>query len=225
VAEYYRVKIDQNKKAYIVDQEGNKLDPERHMEIAETIMLTAQQPRYVYFGWSETKQCHKIGISVDPGRRSGELDIEILFTIKCQMWGELSALNIEQSLHSIFKMAGRHVEREWFHLNKADLQLLNQGDDVEVNAGGICSWVLRTERQLQQLARQECPDVLVKIAETKNQIELGGNAPFLYTVSLELEIIAQAYHKLGYSLIVPHVMYAVASFQRLAIKYSNEPDE
>lgn len=224
MAEYYRVKIDQNKKAYIVDQEGNKLNPERHVEIAETIMSTAQQPRYVYFGWSEQKQCHKIGISVDPDRRSGELDIEILFTIKCQMWGESSALNVEQALHSIFKMIGRHVEGEWFHLNATDIEIIKPNETRDkADSQATIDWIFWLEKDLEELNRDVCPKLIdILFSNQRDIIDAAekSRACIAYNAALELELIAQIYQRLGYSLLVPQIMKHVEILLATAQKWT-----
>ena len=85
MSEYFRIKIGDNGKTFVVDEEGNRIPPERHREIANQIIETVDEDAYVYVGYSPTKMLYKIGVSGNPDRREKELGIEIYVTIKCRL--------------------------------------------------------------------------------------------------------------------------------------------
>jgi hypothetical protein len=122
--EYFRIKVGDNGKTFVVDEEGNRIPPERHREIAAKITETVGEDAFVYVGYSQTKMLYKIGKSNDPIRREKELGIDVFITFKCEPWGEYSALAYEKILHNFFIGMGSHVAGEWFELDMVDLHFL-----------------------------------------------------------------------------------------------------
>jgi hypothetical protein len=119
--EYFRIKVGENGKTFVVDEEGNKIPPERHRAIANQIIETVDEDAYVYVGYSPTKMLYKIGVTGNIERREKELGIDIFFMIKCEPWGDYSPFTLEKLLHRIFTKLGQHIEGEWFELDGIDL--------------------------------------------------------------------------------------------------------
>jgi hypothetical protein len=129
--EYFRIKVGENGKTFVVDEDGNRIPPERHREIAAQITETVEEDAYVYVGYSRTKRLYKIGRSGDTNRRAKQLGIELIFDFKCEAWGIYSSAVLEKQLHSVFTKLHQHIEGEWFELDAIDLFALAYiiGDD------------------------------------------------------------------------------------------------
>lgn len=123
MSEYYRVKHT-HKAAHLIDDEGNYINPHAARAIIKSLQDTLNKPTYVYFGHRYDDTTWKIGISVDPHRRSNEVEIIIEVRWPCYDWGIYSARNIEAALHNIFRCTGQHIEKEWFTLSDYDIALL-----------------------------------------------------------------------------------------------------
>jgi hypothetical protein len=67
--EHFRIKIGENGKTFVVDEEGNRIPPEHHRKIAAQLAETGKEEGFVYIGYSPTKLMYKIGKSNDPIRR------------------------------------------------------------------------------------------------------------------------------------------------------------
>jgi hypothetical protein len=119
--EYFRIKVGDNGKTFVVDEEGNRIPPERHREIAAKITETLDEDAYVYVGYSPTKMLYKIGKTNNIDRREKELGIEIYYYAKCEPWGNHDAFALEKILHRIFTKLGQQIEGEWFELDTIDL--------------------------------------------------------------------------------------------------------
>lgn len=131
MSKYFRVKVDNKGKAFVIDNEGTRIAPTEAQSIGEKISSVAETPSYVYLGYSEETQLHKIGVSTDPARRAKELDIEIIHTITCGAWGEYSAYRLEALFHRLFTLMGQHREGEYFELvQDTDIDTIFMIDDA-----------------------------------------------------------------------------------------------
>lgn len=113
---YYRV-MEKGQRSFVVDLDGNPVQPKDARNVAQAIIETANAPSYVYIGYRESDELYKIGRTIDPQRRENELGIEFFHTIECDLYGDKSAVKIEKVLHDFFKSIGLHREGEWFDLN------------------------------------------------------------------------------------------------------------
>jgi hypothetical protein len=125
MTDYYRI-IEKGKRRFIVDINGDIVQPEKAKTLSEAVIKTAEDKSYVYVGPREDG-VYKIGFTTRPDERPGEWKLtRVDHLIECPLYGELSASKIEKMLHNLFKETGQHVEGEFFDLGSHGLRLIQE---------------------------------------------------------------------------------------------------
>jgi hypothetical protein len=108
------------------NMDGSKVAPILQREIAKMLNRQAQLREYVYIAesYNPEQSGYKVGKTKDIERRERELDVDIIFNIECDTWGNASGLVLEKLLHELYTFAGLRILGEWFDLTWWDIELL-----------------------------------------------------------------------------------------------------
>lgn len=197
MAKHYQVVIKDDGKTFVRSLDGaGQVSPDESKSIGEKIVSTATEPSYVYIGYQASTNRHKIGLSIKPPRRAKELDIEILHTVKCQSWGDHSARRLERCFHDFFRLMGKHIEGEWFHLSGFDVWNLKIHDNSE--NGAIHRWY------------QWILEYMTLYAKTFNEAQLPD--PLQMVLQMEREFLD--YKIIRQVAVMYHWQWAIALLQR-----------
>lgn len=120
-AKYLRV-IEKKGKMFIVDINGNPLQPAEAKLVGASLVNTATGKSYVYVGKRQSDGAYKIGRTEDITRRQKELGITFDIVFECDLYGDFSSVKLEAALHRAFE--DEWIEGEWFRLTATDISII-----------------------------------------------------------------------------------------------------
>jgi len=142
---YLRI-IEKRGKSYIVDMDGNPLQPHEAHKVGNALVETAMGKSYVYIGKREIDGAYKIGRTEDIDRRQRELGITFETVFECDLYGDHSSVKLEAAFHKFFEED--RLDGEWFKLSASDLYFVHRVKDVSNrisflhNCGVACEKIL-----------------------------------------------------------------------------------
>jgi hypothetical protein len=109
-----------------VDENGNEPDEETGRLLAQSLNRRFAPRWYVYIGKRRSGDAYKIGISQNPNSRARKLGINITHVIECG--SRKHARDVERYLHALFTDTQRELKREWFTLEREDVEQIKEFD-------------------------------------------------------------------------------------------------
>jgi hypothetical protein len=140
-----------------IDENGNEPDEQTGRALAQAINRRFAPHWYVYIGKRRSGDAYKIGISQNPQRRASKLAINLTHVIECG--SRKHARDIERYLHALFTDTARDLKREWFTLEREDVEQI-KGFDISAEVFDLCWEVYMTiyafdEAGIDEETRQE----------------------------------------------------------------------
>jgi hypothetical protein len=109
-----------------IDENGYEPDEQTGRLLAQALNRRFAPHWYVYIGKRRSGDAYKIGISQNPQRRASKLGINISHVIECG--SRKHARDIERYLHALFTDTARDLKREWFTLEREDVEQIKEFD-------------------------------------------------------------------------------------------------
>ncbi len=109
-----------------IDEQGYEPDEQTGRLLAQALNRRFALHWYVYIGKRRTGDAYKIGISQNPNGRARKLGINITHVIECG--SRKHARDIEKYLHALFTDTQRELKREWFTLEREDMEQIKEFD-------------------------------------------------------------------------------------------------
>lgn len=124
----------------ITDDQGNPVDTGQARLLIDSLIRTYDFKRKcsVYVARSMKTSYYKIGISRNVAQRMSQLGTILKLEMVCS--NAEVAWEREHILHELFTVLGKHVEREWFDLKVADLEMLEAIAGKCVLEGDVPWW-------------------------------------------------------------------------------------
>ncbi|NWF69084.1 MAG: GIY-YIG nuclease family protein [Chloroflexi bacterium] len=122
----YRVALRSDGSLLCLDDDGQEPDEETGRRLAAALARRYAPHWYVYIGRRKSGDAYKIGISQNPQGRARKLGIRLTHVIECG--SRKHARDIEKHLHALFTDAQRELKREWFTLEREDIEQIKAFD-------------------------------------------------------------------------------------------------
>jgi hypothetical protein len=109
-----------------IDEQGYEPDEQTGRLLAQALNRRFAPHWYVYIGKRRSGDAYKIGISQNPQGRARKLAINLTHVIECG--SRKHAREVEKYLHAIFTDTARDLKREWFTLEREDVEQIKEFD-------------------------------------------------------------------------------------------------
>jgi hypothetical protein len=118
-----------------IDEQGNEPDEETGRLLAQALTRRFAPHWYVYIGKRRSGDAYKIGISQNPQGRARKLGINLTHVIECG--SRKHARDVERYLHALFTDTQRELRREWFMLEREDVEQI-KAFDISAEVFDLC---------------------------------------------------------------------------------------